>query len=103
MITTQVDTLDGEPPPVAAESVSALVAAVLEDAGSSTAGVQVVFGNDEYLKELKIRFFGQAVYTDVIAFNPIVAVLLGVMDSCRKQFVDDAQQWCRVVVTRTRR
>ena len=69
MITTQVDTLDGEPPPVAAESVSALVAAVLKDAGSSTAGVQVVFGNDEYLKELKIRFFGQAVYTDVIAFN----------------------------------
>ncbi len=69
MITTQVDTLDGEPPPVAAESVSALVAAVLNDAGAKGAGVQVVFGNDEYLKDLKSRFLGQSVYTDVIAFN----------------------------------
>ncbi len=69
MITTQVDTLDGEPPPVAAQSVSALVAAVLNDAGAGAAGVQVVFGNDEYLKDLKSRFLGQAVYTDVIAFN----------------------------------
>lgn len=69
MISTQVDTLDGEPPPVAAQSVSALVAAVLDDAGAKAAGVQVVFGNDEYLKDLKSRFLGQAVYTDVIAFN----------------------------------
>lgn len=69
MITIKVDTLDGEPPPVAAESVSALVAAVLNDAGSGTAGVQVVFGDDEYLKDLKSRFLGQSVYTDVIAFN----------------------------------
>ncbi len=69
MITTQVDTLDGEPPPVAADSVSGLVAAVLNDAGTGTAKMQVVFGNDEYLKELKNRFLGQSVYTDVIAFN----------------------------------
>ncbi len=61
--------MDGEPPPVAAESVSALVAAVLHDAGAGEAGVQVVFGNDEYLKDLKSRFLGQNVYTDVIAFN----------------------------------
>lgn len=69
MITTKVDTLDGEPPPVTADSVSALVAAVLNDAGAEGAGVQVVFGNDEYLKDLKSRFLGQSVYTDVIAFN----------------------------------
>ncbi len=69
MITTQVDTLDGEPPPVAAQTVSVLVAAVLNDAGAKAAGVQVVFGNDEYLKDLKSRFLGQSVYTDVIAFN----------------------------------
>ncbi len=69
MITTQVDTLDGEPPPVAAESIKALVTEVLNDAGTGTAGVQVVFGDDEYLKDLKSRFLGQSVYTDVIAFN----------------------------------
>jgi rRNA maturation RNase YbeY len=69
VITTQVDTLDGEPPPVAAESIEALVAEVLNDAGTGTAGVQVVFGDDEYLKDLKSRFLGQSVYTDVIAFN----------------------------------
>ena len=69
MITTQVDTLDGEPPPVAAEAVSMLVAAVLNGVGTETARVQVVFGDDEYLKDLNSRYFGQAAYTDVIAFN----------------------------------
>ena len=69
MITTQVDTLDGEPPPVAAEAVSMLVDAALKGEGTETARVQVVFGDDEYLKDLKSRYFGQAEYTDVIAFN----------------------------------
>lgn len=46
-----------------------LVGAVLKGVGTETARVQVVFGDDEYLKDLKSRYFGQAGYTDVIAFN----------------------------------
>ncbi len=69
MITTSVDTLDGDPPPLAIESVNHLVAAVLTGEGTSDARVQVVFSNDEQLRDLQRRFFSRDNATDVIAFN----------------------------------
>ena len=69
MITTSVDTLDGDPPPLAAESVNQLVAAVLSGEGTSDGRVQVVFSNDEQLRDLQHRFFNRDTSTDVIAFN----------------------------------
>ncbi|MEE9466107.1 MAG: rRNA maturation RNase YbeY, partial [Candidatus Neomarinimicrobiota bacterium] len=69
MITTQVDTLDGEPPPLAVETVAALVAAVLAGEGTSDGRVQIVFSNDEQLRDMQRRFFNRDTYTDVIAFN----------------------------------
>lgn len=69
MITVASDTQSGEPPPLREEIVTSLVTAALTENGADTGRVQVVFTDDEHLRQLKNRFFGQDHYTDVIAFN----------------------------------
>lgn len=69
MITVTSDTQSGEPPPLPAEIVTSLVIAALTENGTDTGRVQVVFTDDELLRQLKNRFFSQDHYTDVIAFN----------------------------------
>jgi len=69
VITVTSDTQSGEPPPLPEEIVTSLVTAALTENGADTGRVQVVFTDDEHLRELKNRFFGQDHYTDVIAFN----------------------------------
>ncbi|UCH62317.1 MAG: rRNA maturation RNase YbeY [Fidelibacterota bacterium] len=69
MITVSSDTQSGEPPPLPAETVTSLTTAALTENGTDTGRVQVVFTDDEDLRQLKNRFFGQDHYTDVIAFN----------------------------------
>ena len=68
MITISVDTQNDEPSPLPAKVVTELVTATLTDQGINDGQVQVVFTDDEYLRELKQRFFGRDEYTDVIAF-----------------------------------
>ncbi len=69
MITVTSNTQSGEPPPLPAEIVTSLVIATLTENGNDTGRVQIVFTDDEHLRQLKNRFFGQDNYTDVIAFN----------------------------------
>ncbi len=69
MITVSSDTQCEEPPPLPAEVVTSLVTAALTENSTDTGRVQVVFTDDEHLRQLKNRFFGQDHYTDVIAFN----------------------------------
>lgn len=69
MITVTSDTQSGEPPPLPAEIVTSLTTATLTENGIDTGRVQIIFTDDEHLRQLKKRFFGQDHYTDVIAFN----------------------------------
>jgi len=69
VITTRVDTLDDEPPPLAVKTVSALVEAILAGEGATNGRVQVVFSNSEQMRDMQRRFFNTDTDTDVIAFN----------------------------------
>jgi len=69
VITVNVETETGEPPPIPVEVVTSLIATALTANSTDTAQVQVIFTGDEYLRQLKQRFFGQDHYTDVIAFR----------------------------------
>jgi rRNA maturation RNase YbeY len=41
----------------------------LEDSNISNAEINLVFGTDEMLRELKLEYFDEDVFTDVIAFR----------------------------------
>lgn len=69
MISITVESQLDEPPPLPTEQIVSLAETVLSAHGAAGARAQFVFVSDDYLRELKGRYFGQAVYTDVIAFN----------------------------------
>lgn len=69
MIQVQVDTQEGDPPPLPHQAVVTLVTGIFTGNGAGEARVQIVFSTDEHLRQLKRQFFGEDVYTDVIAFN----------------------------------
>ncbi|HIC51579.1 MAG TPA: rRNA maturation RNase YbeY, partial [Candidatus Marinimicrobia bacterium] len=46
-----------------------LIQTILEDSNISNAEINLVFGTDEMLRELKLEYFDEDVFTDVIAFR----------------------------------
>lgn len=69
MITINVDTQSGDPPPCSADLVVTIASTTLYESGVDTGTVQIVFSDDEHLRQLKKQFFDLDQYTDVIAFH----------------------------------
>ncbi|MCK4579284.1 MAG: rRNA maturation RNase YbeY [Candidatus Marinimicrobia bacterium] len=69
MITIQVDSEDNEPPPLQLPVIRSLISTVLGEHKVDDAHIQLVFSTEERLRQLKIDFFHEDAYTDVIAFN----------------------------------
>jgi probable rRNA maturation factor len=69
VITIKVDTQTGDPLPCSEKLVIALASTTLAENGIDKATVQIVFSDDEHLRQLKKQFFNLDQYTDVIAFH----------------------------------
>ncbi|MFC1546957.1 rRNA maturation RNase YbeY [Candidatus Neomarinimicrobiota bacterium] len=69
MITINVDTRSGDPAPCAVDVVVGLASTTLSESGVNAGTVQIVFSDDEHLRQLKNQFFNLNQYTDVIAFH----------------------------------
>ncbi|HIM83004.1 MAG TPA: rRNA maturation RNase YbeY, partial [Candidatus Marinimicrobia bacterium] len=54
---------------VNSSAVEKLIQTILEDSNISNAEINLVFGTDEMLRELKLEYFDEDVFTDVIAFR----------------------------------
>ena len=54
---------------VNSSSVEKLIQTILEDSNISNAEINLVFGTDKMLRELKLEYFDEDVFTDVIAFR----------------------------------
>jgi len=64
MITVTIAGRDGN-----SSAVEKLIQTILEDSNISNAEINLVFGTDEMLRELKLEYFDEDVFTDVIAFR----------------------------------
>jgi len=69
VITVLVDTLSGDPPPCSKQLVASAAITALSENGVDSGTVQIVFSDDEHLRQLKKQFFDLDQYTDVIAFH----------------------------------
>jgi rRNA maturation RNase YbeY len=69
VITINVDTQSGDPAPCSVDVVVSLASATLSESGVDGGSVQIVFSDDEHLRQLKRQFFNLDQYTDVIAFH----------------------------------
>jgi len=54
---------------VNSSAVEKLIQTILEDSNISNAEINLVFGTDKMLRELKLEYFDEDVFTDVIAFR----------------------------------
>ncbi len=54
---------------VNSSTVEQLIETVLKDSNMSDAEINVVLGPDELLRQLKLKYFDENVFTDVIAFR----------------------------------
>ena len=54
---------------VNSSTVEQLIETVLKDSNISDAEINVVLGTDELLRQLKLKYFDENVFTDVIAFR----------------------------------
>ena len=68
MITVTIARRDGTLN-VNSSAVEKLIQTILEDSNISNAEINLVFGTDEMLRELKLEYFDEDVFTDVIAFR----------------------------------
>ncbi|MFC1620226.1 rRNA maturation RNase YbeY [Candidatus Neomarinimicrobiota bacterium] len=69
MITINVDTRSGDPAPCSVDVVVGLASTTLSENGVNAGTVQIVFSDDEHLRQLKKQFLNLDQYTDVIAFH----------------------------------
>ena len=68
MITVTIARRDGTLN-VNSSAVEKLIQTILEDSNISNAEINLVFGTDKMLRELKLEYFDEDVFTDVIAFR----------------------------------
>ena len=68
MITVSVEVADDQLP-INDEAVKQLATKVLMEGGQSEGELTIIFAHDELLRQMKITYFDQDVYTDVVSFQ----------------------------------
>ena len=68
MITVSVEVADDHLP-INDETVNKLATKVLTEGGQSEGKLTIIFAHDELLRQMKITYFDQDVYTDVVSFR----------------------------------
>ena len=68
MITVSVEVADGKLP-INGQAVKQLATKVLIEGGQSEGDLTIIFTHDELMRQMKITYFDQDVYTDVLSFR----------------------------------
>ena len=68
MITVSVEVADNQFP-INGQAVKQLATKVLMEGGQSEGELTIIFAHDELLRQMKITYFDQDVYTDVVSFQ----------------------------------
>ena len=68
MITVSIEVADDQVP-INNEVVKKLAIKVLTEEGQSEGELTIIFAHDELLRQMKITYFDQDVYTDVVSFR----------------------------------
>lgn len=68
MITVSVEVVDNQLK-IDGDAVKSLANKVLTDGGQSEGDLTIIFAHDEMVRKMKITYFDQDVYTDVVSFR----------------------------------
>ena len=68
MITVSIEVVDDQLP-INGQAVKQLATKVLIEGGQSEGDLTIIFTHDELMRQMKITYFDQDVYTDVLSFR----------------------------------